>query len=155
MAKPQGTEGQVVTSLNLQFNGVDHEFAEGNISETLMASSSISATTAISVTNLNARGVMAIMNITTGFPASASLTYTLKIRAVDPASSATVVLGAAAARSLSGVSTLTIYPGITTSAGANAQVSMAIPRRIDVVASMSAAVASTNVAMSLGLFSIL
>lgn len=147
--------GQLTLTQNLQFDGTDHEFRRGNIAQTLLASTSVSASTAISVTNHNARGIMAFMNISTGFPVSASLTYTLKIKAIDPVTSATVVLGGAAARSASGLSTLVIYPGIATSAGANAQVSLAVPRNIQVVASMSAAVASTNVALSLGMMSLL
>lgn len=153
MAKPAATEGQVVTALNLQFNGTDQEFVRANVSETLLAAgTSLSASTAIPLTLTNARGLMAIMNITTAFPASASLTYVLKIRAIDPASSATVVLGATAARSASGVSSLMIYPGIAASAGANAQVNVSVPRRVEVAVSMSAAVASTNIALSLGVF---
>lgn len=147
--------GQLTLTQNLQFNETDQEFVRANTAQQLMASSSISAATAIAVTNYNGRGIMAFMTITTAFPGSASLTYTLKVKAVNPDTSATIVLGAAAARSASGVSILTIYPGIAASAGANAQVNMAVPRNLQVVASMSAAVASTNVAMSLGMMILL
>lgn len=116
-----------------------------------MAASSLSASTAISITNTNYAGIFAWMNVTSAFPGSASTTYTLKIKAVSPLSAgATIIIGAAAARSTSGMSSLVIYPGILNSAGANAQVSMVLPRELQIVASLSSGATSKEVVLSLG-----
>jgi hypothetical protein len=118
----------------------------------LMAATSLSASTAIPVTNWNGRGIMAFMNITSAFPGSASTTYALKVRAVNPLSAGTyVVLGSATPRSASGVSTVTIYPGIAASAGPNAQINMCVPRDIQIVASLSTGATSKEVVLSLGM----
>lgn len=118
----------------------------------LMASTSLSASTAIAVTNFCARGIMAFMNITSAFPGSASTTYALKVKAVSPLSvGATVVLAAATPRSASGQSTVMIYPGIAASAGVNCQVNCVLPRDIQIVASASLGATSKEVVLSLGM----
>lgn len=122
----------------------------------LMASTSLSAGTAIAVTNFGARGILAFMNITSGFPGSASVTYCLKVKAVSPLSvGATVVLAAATPRSASGQSTVMIYPGIAASAGVNCQVNCALPRDLQIVASASLGATSKEVVLSLGMMFIL
>lgn len=118
-----------------------------------MASSSLTASTAIPITNFNGRGVMAFMNITSFAAGSGSTTYALKIKALNPLSTGSVVtLGGASPQSASGVSTLCVYPGIAASAGANAQVSMALPRDFQLVASLSSGATSKGVVMSLAYF---
>ena len=118
----------------------------------IMASTSLSASTAVPVTNWTGRGIMAFMNITSAFPVSASTTYALKVKAIDPtAANSFVTIGAATPRSASGVSTVTIYPGIAVSAGVNCQVNMVCPRDIVIVASLSTGATSKEVVMSLGM----
>lgn len=160
MSDPRVPDGKPVDAPLLYNESADTFVIErANQSKVLMASSSISATTAVAFTNHNARGIVAFMTISTAFPASASLTYTLKVKMTDPSSGITVTLAAAPPRSASGTDALVIYPGaIAGSASAGATVTragMPVPRDIIVTASMSALVASTNVAMSLGLMSIL
>lgn len=119
----------------------------------IMAATSLSASTAVPVTNWTGRGIMAFMNITSAFPGSASTTYALKVKVVDPTGIAGtyVTLGAASPRSTSGVSTVTIYPGIAVSAGNNCQVNMVCPRDLVIVASLSTGATSKEVVMSLGM----
>lgn len=118
-----------------------------------MADGSLTASTAIPITNFNGRGIMAFMNITAFIAGSGSTTYALKIKALNPLSTGSViVIGGAAAQSATGVSTLCIYPGIAASAGANAQVNMGLPRDFQLVASLSAGATSKGVTLSLAYY---
>ena len=119
----------------------------------IMAATSLSASTAVPVTNWTGRGIMAFMNVSSAFPVSASTTYCLKVKAVDPTGPGNtyVTLGAATPRSASGVSTVCVYPGITVSAGVNCQVNMACPRDLVIVASLSTGATSKEVVLSLGM----
>lgn len=148
--------GPTTNDQNLLFNETTWDPARNNTTQILMAASSLSASTAISITNFNGRGIFAIMNISSAFPGSASTTYALKIRVSNPLSAgSTIVLGSATPRSASGVSTLCIYPGIAASAGPNAQVSMGCPRDLQIVASLSTGATSKEVVMSLAVMTLL
>jgi hypothetical protein len=119
-----------------------------------MPATSLSASTAIAITNWNAQGIIAFMNITSAFPGSASTTYCLKIKAVSPLSTgATVVLGACTPRSSSGQSVLMLAPGIqvfSATTGPISTFSIGVPRDIQIVASASLGATSKEVVLSLG-----
>jgi len=154
---PAGTPDQA----NLLYNESADTFVVGraNQSRVLMASTSISASTAVAFTNHNARGVVAFMSISSAFPGSGSTTYTLKVKMTDPASGNVVTLAAAPPRSASGTDALVVYPGaIAGSASAGATVTrsgMPAPRDITVTASLSSGATSKEVVMSLGIMTIL
>lgn len=129
----------------------------------LMASSSLSAGTAISVTNFAGRGALFYMNITSAFPGSGSTTYTLKIQLRQPnAVNSAVTLCACAPMSASGVSTLVVFPGALRSSTApstsvNAALAVMgcpLPRNFSVVVSLSTGATSKEVVMSLGMTTI-
>ena len=126
----------------------------------LMASSSLSASTAISVTNFDGIGAMFFMNITSAFPGSASTTYALKVKMVVPNNTAlTITLGATTPMSASGTTTLCIYPGAlrsSTAPSASTDANLAVfgcplPRAFNVVASLSTGATSKEVVMSIGM----
>jgi hypothetical protein len=138
--------------MNVRPNGSGGEAVIlGSFNETIMASSSLSASTAITVTNNNFKGLTAYMRITSAFPGSASTTYALKVYAVPVTGGSNILIGGATPRSASGVSSVTVYPGITVSAGVNAQVSMALPRDLSIVASLSTGATSKEDIMSLAM----
>lgn len=122
-------------------------------STVLMASSSLSASTAISVTNFYGRGAMFFMNITSAFPGSASTTYTLKIKTAMPnATASSAVLCACSPRSASGAVVLVVYPGAALTQGAALTVAgFPLPLNFTVVASLSTGATSKEVVMSLGM----
>jgi hypothetical protein len=137
------------------FNPAIDEFGRGlEQSVVAMPSSSLSASTAIPITNPGFPGIMAFMNITSAFPGSASTTYALKIKAVSPLSvGATVVLGNCTPRSASGQSVLVLYPGcqvFSATTGPISTFSIGVPRDIQIVASLSAGATSKEVVMSIG-----
>jgi hypothetical protein len=132
---------------NLDFNETTFDFRRNNISKVLRASATASASVTITDTNYDARGLIAFFNIAT-FPGSASTTVALKIRAVDPATGGLYTLCTQAARSATGLSTLVIYPGMT--AAANSSTSMAAPRDLSFLLSMSSGATSKSCIMSLG-----
>jgi hypothetical protein len=131
-----------------------------NFEEVLMASTSLSASTAIAVNNFTGRGLYAFMNITSAFPGSGSTTYTLKIKLVPPnATASAVTLCAAPARSASGMVVLCVYPGaVVGSASATTGIThcgFPLPRSFQVIASASFGATSKEVVMSLGMTIIL
>lgn len=148
------------SSVGLDYNGTTFDLRRGNLSQVLMASSSISASTAISVTNFNARGIYAYMNITSAFPGSGSTTLALKIKAIPPnATASTMTIAAVAARSASGQVAICMYPGaIAGSASADALITTSgrpVPRDFQVVASYSSALANPALTLSIGMHVIL
>lgn len=132
-----------------------------NTSDVLMAASSISASTAISVTNFNARGIYAYMNVISGMPpGSASSTIALKIKTIPPnATASAVTIAAGPLSSATGCFVLCMYPGAIAGSGSvNALVSTCgrpLPRDFQVVASISSAAASKGFVVSLGIHPIL
>jgi hypothetical protein len=148
----------------LWYNETTFDYVRNNVDKILMASSSLSASTAISVTNFNGRGIYAYMNITSAFPGSGSTTYTLKIKAIQPnALLSAQTIAAAPPMNASGCSILCIYPGASKTTGSNstsaianlAVASLPMPRNFQVVASLSAGATSKEVVMSLGMTIIL
>lgn len=158
---PAGIPGNANTDAVLNFNGSSYDIQRANLSQVLLAPSGISASTAISVTNFNARGFYAFMNITSAFPGSGSTTLALKIKALPPGlvTASAVTIAAIAARSASGIVTICMYPGaIAGSASADALITTTgrpAPRDFLVVASYSSAAASASLTVSLGLMQIL
>lgn len=153
---PSLPSGRVPEGASLAYNGTTFDFARGNTSQVLMAASSISASTAISVTNFNGRGMYAFMNITSAFPGSGSTTLALKVKFIPPnASSSAVTMVASAAQSASGMTVLCVYPGLTTGSGSAATnvttLGLPLPRDFQIVASYSSAAASAALTVSLGL----
>lgn len=115
-----------------------------------MAASSLTGSTAVPITNFNGRGIMAWMQIDSFAAGSGSTTYALKLKVTNPLGGGNVTLGGAPALSASGVSTLMIYPGITTAtAVANTQLNIAVPRDLQIVASLSAGATSKGAVVSL------
>lgn len=152
-AIPDEALGSIASNCNLGYNGSSYEVIRQNLSQVLMAATSMSASTAIEVTNFNGRGIYAYMNITSAFPGSGSTTYTLKIQTIPPNASASgTVVAACPARSASGISTLCIYPGLLIASISAITISnMPLPRRFRVVASLSTGATSKEVVMSLGM----
>lgn len=165
-ALPGGLPGNAVqTHANINLNIGDaggttqtYELARNNFDQVLMASTSLSASTAIAAINHNGRGIMAFMNITSAFPGSASTTYTLKIKAIQPnATASAVTICAAPPASVSGAYVLCLYPGavkptVSISGAANVAIfGGPCPRNFQVVASLSSGATSKEVVMSLGL----
>ena len=146
-AQPLATHG-----LNYEYNETNWEFIRGNTNQAILAASSVSASTAISVTNFNARGVIAFMNVTGNFPpGSASTTIALKIQAVAPDGTNVLIIGSTA-KSISGMTTVSIYPGLSDTAGVSTnRFNMICPRNLRVLASISTAAASFGCVLTLGL----
>lgn len=158
-AVPAEALGPVGSNVNLVYNGSAFESLRNNTSEILMASTSLSASTAIAVTNFSGRGIYAYMNITSAFPGSGSTTYTLKVKTIPPNASASgTVIAACPPRSASGMTTLCIYPGAvvgSNSAGtAITHSGFPLPRNFSVVASLSSGATSKEVVMSIGMHTI-
>ena len=155
-AVPDEALGPIGSTCNLQYNGSGYEAVRQNLSQILMAATSLSASTSIDVTSFNGRGIYAYMNITSAFPGSGSTTYTLKVKTIPPNASASgSVIAACPPRSASGMTTLCIYPGATVgsnSAGtAITHSGFPLPRDFRVVASLSSGATSKEVVMSLGM----
>jgi hypothetical protein len=140
-----------VSGLNYGYNGANWEFVRTNVSTALLAASSVSASTAISVTNYNARGIRVYMNVTGNFPpGSASTTIALKIQAVAP-DGTNVLLGGSTAKSVSGMTTVSVFPGATESTGiATSQFNKLLSRNMRILASISTAAASFGCVLTLG-----
>jgi hypothetical protein len=128
-----------------------------------MASSSLSASTAISVTNFAGRGAFFFMNITSAFPGSASTTYALKVKMSMPnATASSVTLAAMTPASASGAYVLCVYPGAlrsSTAPSASTNALMAVfgcplPANFTVMVSLSTGATSKEVVMSLGMTTI-
>lgn len=157
-AVPEEALGQIVSSIKLGYNGSGYELVRQNTAQVLMSSRSLSASTAISVTNHNSRGLIAFMNITSAFPGSGSTTFALKVKMVPPnATASAVTIAATAPRSTSGMVTLVVYPGVTIGSASGASTlttysGFPLPRDIQVVASASLGATSNTVVMSLGMF---
>lgn len=129
----------------------------------LMPSTSLSASTAISVTNFAGRGAIFFMNITSAFPGSSSSTVALKVKIVQPnALLSAVTIAACTPTSVSGVSVLVCYPGALRSSTAPSVSTNAalyvmgcpLPANFSVVASFSSGATSKEVVMSLGMTTI-
>lgn len=147
---PNDVAGQWGTPL--QYNGSTFEHVRANFSQILRAAATASANVTISaITNFNCRGAIFFLDIAS-VPGSASTTVALKIQGIDPAAGRAVTIATLAQRGTSGVSAVVVYPGIATSAGsALAQVSMMLPRDIQVIASFSTGATSKDVVFSIGM----
>ena len=126
-----------------------------NTGDTLMAATSISASTAISVTNFYGRGIYAYMNITSAFPGSGSTTLALKVRTIPPnATASAVTIAATAARSASGMVVLCVYPGLSTGSNSSYAITtsgLPLPKDFQILASYSSAAASAALTVSIGM----
>lgn len=131
----------------LDYNETTFDYRRNNVSKTLRANSTASASVTITDTNYDARGLIAFFNIAT-LPGSASTTFALKIRAVDPVTGGFHTLCTQAARSATGMTTLILYPGMT--GAANSATGVACPRDLSFLISMSSAAASKGATLSLG-----
>ena len=148
--------GPIGSSVQLAYNGATMDAVRTNTSLFNMASTSLTASTAISVTNYNARGCYAYMNITTLAAASGSTTWTLKIKITPPnADTSAVTICAAPPRSATGMTVLCVYPGAvvgSNSAGtAITHSGFPLPRDFQIVASLSSGATSKGCTMTLGL----
>lgn len=132
-----------------------------NTGDVLMAAASISASTAISVTNFNCTGAYVYMNVVSGMPpGSASVTIALKIKSVPPNQTASAVtLAATPVASATGTIVLCMYPGAIAGSGSAAALvttcGRPLPRDFQVVASISSGAASFGCVVSLGIHPIL
>lgn len=138
--------------LNYGYNATNWEFIRNNVDVTLMGSASVSATTQIAALNYNHVGAMFFMNVTGNFPpGSASTTIALKVRAVAPDGNSVFITGTTA-KSISGMTMLTIYPGLSETVGVStSKFNGILPRNFLVIASISTAAASVGFMLSLGL----
>lgn len=155
-ALPATALGNVVHNQNLEFNETDHEFTRGNTNQTLLAATSVSASTAVTATCFG-RGIIAWAEITSGLPpGSASVTFALKVQAISPVgSNRFVTLAASSARSASGIVAVAVAPALTETAGiAYAQANRLVPRNIRILASISSGAASFGMVLALGLSTI-
>lgn len=128
----------------------------GNFDQTLLAATSVSASTAVTATNFG-RGIIAYMECTSGIPpGSASVTIALKVQAVSPVgTNRFVTLASTAARSVSGIVACAVGPGLTETSGvAYAQTNRLVPRNIRILASISSGAASFGMVLALGLSTI-
>ena len=127
----------------LQTDGVTFNFSEANqTATTVLASSSLSASTAVSVQNFGCRGALFILNVTQ-LPGSASTTVALKLRTTAPAA---FVFAARAAISATGAAGFMCYPGISASVGG---VSTPLPRAFEALLSLSTGATSKECVLSL------
>ena len=152
-AVPAEALGTVESNVNLQYNGTAYETMKGNTSQVLMAASSVSASTAVTVTNTNGRGILAWMEITSGLPpGSASVTVALKVQMVAPVGTNRFkTLATTGALSASGSYAIAIYPGMSSTAVTGVSFNAGIvPRDIRILASISSGAASFGCVMALG-----
>lgn len=135
--------GGIVTTDRVGFN-----IMEGNSTavQLLVGGTVLSASTAITVNNPSCRGAMFLFDIVS-FPASGSTTAVLKIQTVDPGRNTVFTHGAGAARSASGITQLTIYPGVTGST--SAIFSQVLPKNFQAKISLSTGATSKEVSLSL------
>lgn len=145
---PSLPSGRVPEGAGLDYNETNFDFRRNNISKTLRADSTASASVTLTDTNYDARGLIAFFNIAT-LPGSASTTFALKIRAVDPVTGGFYTLATQAARSATGLTTLVLYPGMASAV--NSSTSVCCPRDLSFLISMSSAAASKGATLSLGL----
>lgn len=128
----------------LATDGTDFNYAEANQSiETLLSSSVISASTAVSVGNFGCKGALFFLDVTS-VPGSGSTTVALKLQVTSPR---TAQFATRAAVSL-GASLFMVYPGISASAGG---VSSPLPRRFSALLSLSTGATSKEVQLSLSM----
>ncbi|MGH7273253.1 MAG: hypothetical protein ACREIQ_02175 [Nitrospiria bacterium] len=147
-----------------QFNpDINDQGVPLGLEKILMPSSSLSASTAISITNFAGKGAYFFMNVTSAFPGSGSTTVALKVKMIPPnATASAVTLAAMVPRSASGMNVLCIYPGAlrsSTAPSASTDAIMAVfgsplPRTFNVVASMSTGATSKEIVLSLGMTAI-
>lgn len=143
-------------ALQYEFNEFTYERTRGNTSRVLMAATSVSASTAVTVTNYG-RGIIAWADITSGLPpGSASTTFALKVQAVSPVgTNRWVTLATTTARSVSGIVACAVGPALTETSGvAYAQANRLVPRDVRILASISSAAASFGCVLALGLSTI-
>ena len=152
-AVPEEALGNIGSACNLQYNGTAFEALKGNTSQTIMAASSVSASTAVLVTNTNGRGIIAWMEITSGLPpGSASVTIALKVQMVAPVGTNRFkTLATSGPGSASGSFAVAIYPGMSSTAVTGVSFNAGIvPRDLRILASISSAAASFGCVMALG-----
>jgi hypothetical protein len=125
-------------------DGSTFSYQEGNqTATTLLAASSLSATTAISgISNLDCKGALFLLDIS-AMPASGSTTVALKLMIDSPR---TAVFAARAALSAAGLAMFMVYPGISASAGG---VSCPLPRTFSARLSLSTGATSKECVLSL------
>lgn len=128
-----------------------------NTGDVLLAAASISASTAISVTNFDGTGIYAYMNVVSGMPpGSASVTIALKIKSIPPnATASAVTIASTPVVSATGTVVLCMYPGAAAGSGSAAALvttcGRPLPRDFQVVASISSGAASFGCVVSLGM----
>lgn len=128
----------------LAYDGASYSTIEGNqTATTLLASSSLSASTAIAgIANPNCKGALFILDVT-ALPGSGSTTIALKLQTVLPR---TATFAARAAVSASGAAVFMVYPGISASAGG---VASPLPRTFNALISLSTGATSKECVLSL------
>jgi hypothetical protein len=113
---------------------------------------SLSASTAVSITNWANRGIIAWLECTSGIPpGSSSVTFALKVQAVAPVgTNRYLTLATSGAKSASGAYAVVIYPGISSTAVTNMAFNAGVvPRDLRLLVSISSGAASFGCVMSL------
>lgn len=146
-ALPAEAPGPANTTVQVDYNGTTFDLVRNNLAVTVRADLTASASTTISATNFDARGLIAFFNISE-LPASGSTTLALVIQASDPVTGGNLILATQAARSASGLTTLVLYPG--GSSAANSYTSVSVPRNISFLISASTGATNANFRFSLG-----
>lgn len=132
-----------------QVNAGTFGFVEQNQSLTaIIASTTISASTATAVTNPMCKGALFIVDITS-FPGSASTSVMLKFQIDTPR---TAVFAARAAQlAITGAYAVMVYPGISASAGG---IPCPLPRNFTAKLSLSTGATSKETTLSLSMLRI-
>lgn len=129
-------------------DGTSFNYVEGNQTATaIVASSTISASTAVAVNNLGCRGALFVLDVT-AIPGSLSTSIALKLNVTSPR---TATFASRATVSASGEVVFMVYPGISASAGG---VSCPLPRNFSVQLSLSTGATSKDVTLSLNMLRI-
>lgn len=153
MAKPAGTEGQIVTALNLNFNNVDQEFVRTNFDETtaIRTSGTASATvTSSDITNFGFTGAVFYLDIT-AVPGSGSATVAIVIQGKDPVTSKYAEMFRSTQFS-AGTTAIMVGKGLGDGAlSGTMRASLALPRTFRILSAVSAGATSKDVVFSVGM----
>lgn len=151
-----GVPNNAVAGASLEYNESTFDLARGNNDQVLLASTSISASTAILATCYGS-GVIAWAEVTSGLPpGSASVTFALKVQMVSPVgTNRFVTLASSVGKSVSGIVAVAVGIGLTETSGvAYAQASRLVPRNLRILASISSGASSFGMVLALGMSTI-
>ncbi len=157
---PGSMIGAIGTAINLQSDGSNtdgavpvFEYIQANtVPRTIIAAGQRSANiTSSLIANPCANGGIFWLDKTDAAPGSASLTVVIVVQAQSHTTGRFVTIGKGGTRSSSGVSQLTIFPGITESSGTVTRVNAVLPRNFQVYVSLSAGATSKDANFSVGM----